>query len=133
MAQISDRIARSQFETESPLKIARIRAFANASTRLKLGSCETMTLPWGDTLASSLWGFLRLGLFCFAGEGDGESGSFTELALSLDVTAEHSAKSATDGEAEACASVFACGGFVGLGEWFEEPFNLRRLHSNACV
>ena len=31
-------------------------------------------LPWDEVLASNLWVFFSLGLFCFAGEGDGESG-----------------------------------------------------------
>jgi hypothetical protein len=53
--------------------------------------------------------------------------------LSLNVTAEHPAKSAADREPEAGATVFPRCRFIGLGERLKEPSKLIRLHPDACV
>ena len=81
----------------------------------------------------SLRGFLSLGLFCLAGQGDGECGTLAQLALGFDVATEHSAEPAADCESESCAAVFAGRRFICLSEWLEEPFQLGRLDADACV
>src|SRR5262245_33045460 len=62
-----------------------------------------------------------------------EAGSSAFFALHNDAASHHLAETLTDHKAESGPSVLLGGGRIGLGEWLEEPLELRLGHPDPAV